>query len=74
MREVATILIQKEYVTFVKCKATCKQNKTCTCTIAYGQCSKAMRAKLQSKEKFRIAAEESDIVLLLKLIKKISYQ
>eukprot|EP00957_Ditylum_brightwellii_P174178 13260471-Ditylum_brightwellii.AAC.1 len=41
--------------------------------IGYGQSSKAMRAKLKSKEGFAEAAAESNIIKLLNIIKKISF-
>eukprot|EP00957_Ditylum_brightwellii_P123892 9444075-Ditylum_brightwellii.AAC.1 len=41
--------------------------------VAYGQCTEAMRAKLESDKGYREAAEESDVIKLLKVIKKISY-
>eukprot|EP00957_Ditylum_brightwellii_P138674 10570251-Ditylum_brightwellii.AAC.1 len=41
--------------------------------IAYGQCSKEIQAKLESEEGFAEAAAESDIIKLLKIIKKISF-
>eukprot|EP00957_Ditylum_brightwellii_P079092 6015591-Ditylum_brightwellii.AAC.1 len=58
----------------MKRKATYKQNKTCMYAVAYGQCSEAMRAKLESTDKYKAAAEASDVIQLLKLIKKIAYQ
>eukprot|EP00957_Ditylum_brightwellii_P088124 6712741-Ditylum_brightwellii.AAC.1 len=43
MKEIATIITQKEYDLYAKRKATYKQNKTRMYAVAYGQCSKAMR-------------------------------
>eukprot|EP00957_Ditylum_brightwellii_P106637 8135660-Ditylum_brightwellii.AAC.1 len=42
--------------------------------IAYGQCSEAMRANLEDEEGYKEAATESDVIELLKIIKRISYQ
>eukprot|EP00957_Ditylum_brightwellii_P073352 5574450-Ditylum_brightwellii.AAC.1 len=42
--------------------------------VAYGQCSEAMQAKMESNNGFEAAADALDVVLLLKLIKKIAYQ
>eukprot|EP00957_Ditylum_brightwellii_P122089 9310876-Ditylum_brightwellii.AAC.1 len=47
-KDIAVILIQKEYDLYIKCKVTYKLNKMCMYTVVYGQCSKAMRAKLES--------------------------
>eukprot|EP00957_Ditylum_brightwellii_P159081 12107255-Ditylum_brightwellii.AAC.1 len=41
--------------------------------IAYGQCSKGMRAKLESEVGFAEAAAKSNVIKLLKIIKKIPF-
>eukprot|EP00957_Ditylum_brightwellii_P146950 11187817-Ditylum_brightwellii.AAC.1 len=46
-RAIADIILAKEYDLFVKRKATYLDNKTKMYAIAYGQCSEAMRAKLE---------------------------
>eukprot|EP00957_Ditylum_brightwellii_P072372 5500718-Ditylum_brightwellii.AAC.1 len=74
MKEIAAIIIQKEYDLYMKRKATYKQNKTRMHAVAYGQCSEAMRAKLESTDKYEAAAEASNVIQLLRLIKKIAYQ
>eukprot|EP00957_Ditylum_brightwellii_P016378 1231327-Ditylum_brightwellii.AAC.1 len=74
MKEIAAIIIQKEYDLYVKRKATYKQNKICMYTVACGQCSKAMRAKLESTDEYKAAAEASGMIQMLNLIKKITYQ
>eukprot|EP00957_Ditylum_brightwellii_P133986 10216353-Ditylum_brightwellii.AAC.1 len=42
--------------------------------IAYGQCSEAMRAKLECEEGYKEAATESYVIKLLKIIKRVPYQ
>eukprot|EP00957_Ditylum_brightwellii_P080391 6114552-Ditylum_brightwellii.AAC.1 len=42
--------------------------------IAYGQCSEAMRAKLEGEEGYKEAETESDVIKLLKIIKRLYYQ
>eukprot|EP00957_Ditylum_brightwellii_P051224 3883227-Ditylum_brightwellii.AAC.2 len=74
MKSIAAILIQKEYNNFMKQKATYKQNKTHMYVVTCVQCAKAMQAKLESDDDFKIAADTSDVILLLQLIKKVAYQ
>eukprot|EP00957_Ditylum_brightwellii_P003986 303669-Ditylum_brightwellii.AAC.1 len=73
-RAIAEIILAKEYNLFVKHKATYLDNKTKMYAIAYGQYSEAMRAKLEGEEGYKEAAMESDVIKLLKIIKRISYQ
>jgi hypothetical protein len=47
--------------------------KTCMYAVAHRQCTKAMQAKLESNDDIKIAADTSDVILLLHLIKKVTY-
>eukprot|EP00957_Ditylum_brightwellii_P210558 15365110-Ditylum_brightwellii.AAC.1 len=67
-KEVASILIQKEYDVYVKHMATCIENKTNMYDIVYVQCLEVMKAKLDIEESFAEVATESDTVKLLGLI------
>eukprot|EP00957_Ditylum_brightwellii_P191643 14590851-Ditylum_brightwellii.AAC.1 len=73
-RAITEIILAKEYDLYVKHKAKYLDNKMKMYAIAHGQCSEAMRAKLESKEGYKEAAMESDVIKLLKIIKRISFQ
>jgi len=57
----------------VKHESICKQNLEMMCSMIVGQCSDAMRAKLESQDEFKWIANESDAMELLKLIKGIAF-
>eukprot|EP00957_Ditylum_brightwellii_P034404 2609746-Ditylum_brightwellii.AAC.1 len=72
-KDIAEQVLEVEYDLYVKHIATYNDNKHKMYAVAYSQCSEAMQAKLESDKDYKEAAAESDIIKLLKVIKKISY-
>jgi len=64
---------EKKVDTYVKRESIYEQNLETMYSVILGQCSDAMRAKLESQDEFERIADESDAVELLKLIKGIAF-
>eukprot|EP00957_Ditylum_brightwellii_P184083 14022120-Ditylum_brightwellii.AAC.1 len=72
--EIAAIITKKENDLYVQRKNVYNGNTANMYAVTYSQCTEAMRAKLESDDDFAEAAVESDVIKLLKIIKKISYK
>eukprot|EP00957_Ditylum_brightwellii_P020543 1548914-Ditylum_brightwellii.AAC.1 len=59
-KDIAEQELNVEYDLYVKRIATYNDNKHKMYAVAYGQCSEAMRAKLESDRDYKEAAAESD--------------
>ena len=73
--EVNKMILAREVDSYVKRKATYRQNKESIYAIILGECTEVMRAKLKSLHSFSTeASPKSDGIKLLKLIRQISYE
>ena len=69
------MILAREVDSYVKRKATYRQNKESIYAIILGECTEVMRAKLKSLHSFSTeASPKSDGIKLLKLIRQISYE
>ena len=65
---------EKEVDIYVDRKRNYEDNKTNLYAIAYGQCSKAMKAKLKTLQNFQDISDRHDLLGLLREIKSIGEQ
>ena len=50
-----------------------RQNRATMSSVVFGQCTDAMRAKLEGDSRFEVIKDNSDVIELLKLIRDIAY-
>jgi len=67
-------MFSKDLDTFVKRESTYRQNKATLYSLIWGQCTEAMRAKLEAVDGFEDASTESDRIALLRLIQQATYE
>lgn len=70
---IADILLSKDLDIFVKRKSTYRQNKASMTAVALSQCSEAMKAKLESEDKFEQISNKGNVIALLKMIRSIAF-
>ena len=70
---IANALLSKDLDMFVKRESTYRQNKVAMLSVALGQCSEAMKAKLESENMYDKISNDGDVIALLKLIRSIAF-
>ena len=58
---------------FIKREATYESNKATIVSVVIGQCSDALKAKLESKTNYDAIHNQQDVILLLKMLQSIAY-
>ena len=66
-------LYEKYIEIWLKRELLYRQNKSSMYSIALGQCSEAMKAKLEASTQFEPINDDSDLIRLLKLIRDVSF-
>ena len=64
---------EKKVDTFIKCELMLEQNLETMYSVILGQCTDAMRAKLESQDEYKWITDKSDAVELLKLIRGVAF-
>ena len=58
---------------YIKREAAYATGKATMFAVVLGQCTKAMKAKLEAKDEFETISEQSDVIPLLQMIHGIAY-
>ena len=66
-------IFEKDIEIWSKRESTYRQNKSSMFSVVLGQCSEAMRAKLESETSFKNILNDSDVIKLLELIRNIAF-
>ena len=66
-------LFEKDIETWAKRESIYRQNKASLYSIVLGQCTEAMKAKLESDSGYETISGDSDVIELLKLIRSIAF-
>ena len=70
---VANILLSKDLDIYIKRESIYRQNKAAIFPVALGQCTEAMKARLDSEDAYSNISETGGVVRLLKLIMGIAF-
>ena len=66
-------LYEKDIKIWSKQESLYRQNKSSMFSIVLGQCSEAMRAKLESETDYKAISTSIDVIKLLKLIRNVAF-
>ena len=67
------LLLKNEVDIFIKRKFTYRQNQATMFSVVLGQCTEALKAKLEADNKFESISQSRDVIKLLLLIREIAF-